>query len=263
MEDKTTQPNSEAAMPLSNILHLVQHTITNAASTTSSSQTETNIFLPTTLTESPQKLKNTGERHINANVVRIQLGSQGNDSKIEKVAGVNMPVKSSFSEGSSSIPSSYEKTCNQTIAINSPATDSKTDCKHKVALTTKELDDDHLNDDMPPLKKPIAIQIPPSFSPNHNRGRRGGIIPNQSDNDKLAILNRPRIPILTIPPPPVGPPNYHSRGLNMEQFSPHWMTTLEELEIKSSIPPSDGSINAQLQSMPDSIIRISISTPSS
>ena len=258
---KTTQHCSEIAVSSTNNGCLVPHTITNATSTTSSSQTETNIFLPKAVAESPQTLKANGQEHINANVVRIQLGSKDIDSKIEEVANVHRRVKSSFSEASSSIPSSYEKTCDQTVVINSPAMDSKVDLIHQAALNPRGIGNDHMDDDLPPLKKPMTIQIPQS--PNHNRERRGGIIPNKSDNDQLAKLNRL---------------NYSRNHFDMESFSPGSCypntfavpsaktmvgTTLEELEIKSGIAQTNGSINAKLQSMPDSIIRISISTPSS
>ena len=85
-----------------------------------------------------------------------------------------------------------------------------------------------------------------------------------------ATLSKPRHPVLTIPPPPpvIDLGSYSTNQQFVQNFAPTSgliinSGTIDEIELKSRIPTNDNSINAQLQSMPDSIIRVSISTPSS
>ena len=108
MRDKSTQHEHGTLMPI-DFTYSQPHHPTNATSTTSSSQTETNTFLPKAMNKFYNETEKDGQ-HINANVVRIQLGS--NDTNSNKSSnGICLPkdVKSSLSEASSSIPSSYEK----------------------------------------------------------------------------------------------------------------------------------------------------------
>ena len=277
MRDKSTQ--HDCGLLRSSSFANLHHFATHATSTTSSSQTETNVFL-----HEPRHIaKPSGHKgeHINANVVRIHLGSKENYENSTNAITTHAELKSSISCGSSSIPSSYEKQLNENIAAVSittenvknvhpeqhtfPRHDGKPPANRKVTGPIKD-------DSIPSLMKPFTIPMLPSSSPSHNRGRRGGIIPKESDAvvHAAATLIKPRHPVLTIPPPPptMELTNYTTNESILKDFVPSSgfiinSNTMDELELKSRLPRNDSSINAQLQSMPDSIIRVSISTPSS
>ena len=300
------------------------HTLANTASTTTSSSqtTETNFFLPKPprmnlngnrkdLNEArnmkPEKHSsqrydegNGKQQHIDANVVKIHVGRDNNSSSANEIP-VNADIKSSCSEASSSIPSSYEKSYNttspkktkQTIIINPESFKQQIKNESAMKAENEKLDEETI----PPLLRRRYVPIPTLLpaSPNYNRGRRGGIIPKESGYKDIAQAaaathTKQRLPpILTIPPPPpiLNSPNYSAKDSppTMQMFSPNPYNvlvpsslcmlsghTLEEVELKVRAPRGDGddgeasgerSINAQLQSMPDSIIRVSISTPSS
>ena len=277
MRDKSTQ--HDCGLLRSSNLADLHHFVTHATSTTSSSQTETNVFLP----EQRHIAKPSGHKgeHINANVVRIHLGSKENYEDSTNGITAHAEVKSSISVGSSSIPSSYEKQPNENITAVSMTTenvknvhpeehtfsnqDGNAPTNHNVTSSIKD-------NSIPSLMKPFTIPMLPSSSPSHNRGRRGGIIPKESDAvvHAAATLIKPRHPVLTIPPPPptMDLTNYTTKESILKDFIPSTgfiinSNTMDELELKSRLPRNDSSINAQLQSMPDSIIRVSISTPSS
>jgi hypothetical protein len=107
MRDKATQHdnpdtflNPESLQPQTFIVH--------ANSTTSSSQTETNAFLPKILYGGSETRMDDGQ-HINANVVKIRLQSKANDDDSSNGFQTQPDTKSSLSAESSSIPSSYGK----------------------------------------------------------------------------------------------------------------------------------------------------------
>ena len=271
MKDKSTQYDGVS-------FTYNQHFPTSAVSTTSSSQAETNVLLPIMNNHMPKQMEK-DEDHANANVVRIRLGSRENDISSNNGLSVQKEVKSSLSNVSSSIPSSYEKHPNTNITTISMSVDDKkgvqlsqlVGCSHENLLDSKKMSDDPLpHDDLPPLRKPFTIPMLPSSSPSHNRGRRGGIVPKESDAvvHAASALNKPRHPVLTIPPPPpIDLTTYSTNESILENLYPSGILindqTLNELELKSRALTNDYSINAQLQSMPDSIIRVSISNPSS
>ena len=277
MRDKSTQ--HDCGLLGSSNLADFHHFVTHATSTTSSSQTETNVFLPKER-HIAHPSGNKGE-HIDANVVRIHLVPKENYENSTNGIATNADVKSSISDGSSSIPSSYEKHLNENITTVSMTTEKEknihseghTLTNHDGKLPTKHYVTIPLNDDnIPSLMKPFTIPMLPSSSPSHNRGRRGGILPKESDAvvHVASTLNKPRHPVLTIPPPPqtMDLNNYTTNESILRDFVPSSgfiinSNTMDELELKSRLPRNDSSINAQLQSMPDSIIRVSISTPSS
>ena len=289
MKDKSTQHEYGTLIPI-DFTYSPPHHPTNTTSTTSSSQTETYTFLPKAMNKFYNETEKDGQ-HINANVVRIQLGSNNtNSNKSSNGICLSKDVRSSVSEASSSIPSSYEKHSGirnqaQPIQLENQAGFPHIESKPIADLSkSKEMGTYSVKDDgVPPLTKPFKIPILPSSSPSHNRGRRGGIIPKESDaiQHAAATMDKPLHPVLTIPPPPssMDVMNYPIPTSVIQQpFSPNSYNvfvpsssmiinghnTLEELELNSRrIPRSDGSINAQLQQMPDSIIRVSISTPSS
>ena len=273
MRDKATQHNNPETFVNAESLQ-PQTFIVHANSTTSSSQTETNAFLPK-IPQGGSETRMKDGQHVNANVVKIRLQSNENDDDSSNGFQTQPETKSSLSAESSSIPSSYGKQSHAkitTVSLNVD-TESYPQTMDKVFSNQPELRDKKnlLQDlpkeeeDIPALKRPFTIQVLPSSSPSHNRGRRGGILPKELDAvaHAAASLSKPRHPVLTLPTKQTtSDPFFENLGPSPNLVT--YSNTLDELELKSRIPRNDGSsINAQLQSMPDSIIRVSISTPSS
>ena len=269
MKDKSTQHDGSTFEPnFSDIHSFTTHTI----STTSSSQTETNLFMPKTLNKISKQSIDACE-HIDANVVRIQLGKKESDTTSSNGISTQTDNKSSLSGESSSIPSSYERHSDLNSTVVLQTTENKKD-EHDAesnqisfGSTAKSKVETPLEtDDIPPLRRHFAIPVFPSSSPSHNRSRRGGIIPKESDAvvHAAATLNKPRAPVLIIPPPPL---------LDLQNFSTNDFmkspdtdrilvnsNAIGELEIQPRVARNDSSTHAQLQSMPDSIMRVSISS---
>ena len=105
MRDKSTQHDCPTFGPTFSEIHSFA---TNTISTTSSSQTETNLFIPKAPKKTSTQSINACE-HIDANVVRIQLGKKESDTTSSNGISTQTDVKSSLSGESSSMPSSYER----------------------------------------------------------------------------------------------------------------------------------------------------------
>lgn len=238
-------------------------------STTSSSQTETNLFMPKTLKQS-NKLSVDACEHVDANVIRIQLGAKESDATSSNEISTQIDIRSSLSGESSSIPSSYE----QKPHLKSTAVLRTTDNTNNKGLNTTGLGDVSENnvkhqdetDDIPPLRKHSTIPVLPSSSPSHNRARRGGIIPKESDAvvHAAVTLSKPRAPVMIIQTPSITNQQSYNANKLMKPPSNNSIlvnsSTMEELEIQSRTPRNDGTKLSQLQSMPDSIMRVSISS---
>ena len=271
MTDKATQHNNPDTFMNAESLQ-PQTFIVHANSTTSSSQTETNAFLPKILQGGSETRMKDGQ-HVNANVVKIRLRSNENDDDSSNGFQTRPATKSSLSAESSSIPSSYGKQSNAIITTvslnvdteNYPQTTEKVFANQPELRDEKNLLQNSSKEDIPALKRPFTMPVLSSSSPSHNRGRRGGILPKEVDAvaHAAASLSKPRHPVLTLPTKQT-PSDPFFENLGPSPSLVTYSNTLDELELKSRIPSNDGSfINAQLQSMPDSIIRVSISTPSS
>ena len=270
MRDKSTQ-HDDTTIVGTNFSDIHSFT-TNTISTTSSSQTETNLFMPKILNKTP-KYSDDGFEHINANVVRIQLGKNESDTTSSIGMSTHTDIKSSQSGESNSIPSSYERQLNLKSATVLEAKEPKSNeneinsnpSGHSDA-TKDNVIDNLATDDIPPLRKNFTIPGLPSSSPSHNRARRGGIIPKESDAfvHAAANLSKPRAPVLFIPPPPLlEVQNYASTNKRKPTSPDHIIVdskAINEFEVKSRMPKHDSSTHAQLQSIPDSIMRVSISS---
>ena len=270
MRDKSTQ-HDDTTIVGTNFSDIHSFT-TNTISTTSSSQTETNLFMPK-IPNKTQKYSDVGFEHINANVVRIQLGKNESDTTSSIGISTHTDIKSSQSGESNSIPSSYERQLNLNAATALEPTEPRSNDKAKnsnpsgnSATTENNIIDDLATNDIPPLRKNFTIPGLPSSSPSHNRARRGGIIPKESDAfvHAAANLSKPRAPVLFIPPPPLlEVQNYASNNTRKPSPQDHIIVdsnAIKEFEVQSRMPKHDSSTHAQLQSMPDSIMRVSISS---
>lgn len=270
MRDKSTQ-HDDSTIVGTNFCD-IQSITTNTISTTSSSQTETNLFMPKIPNKTP-KYSDDGFEHINANVVRIQLGKNESDTTSSIGISTHTDIKSSQSGESNGIPSSYERQLNLNPAIALEPTEPRRNENEKHSNSSGHSDTtrnniiDHLaTDDIPPLRKNFTIPGLPSSSPSHNRARRGGIIPKESDAfvNAAANLSKPRAPVLFIPPPPLlEVQSYASNNTRKPSPQDHIIVdsnAINEFEVQSRMPKHDSLTHAQLQSMPDSIMRVSISS---